>query len=353
MRLFRKLGRRLGNLSTDFLRSDRFVISQGSIFVRSQAETKRISSLLSERWPQAGRGTAYIRLFEFGQTREISVLISGIGRFGNSIVQVNNAVAIALALQANCVLFFRYDAIQNVSVVLPASILMGPIRPLSSRPQNPQLICKTDGIFPEGILFDPCSTISQGVSSRLREALGIDLAPTRNLDNALTIHLRSGDVFSENPHSAYGQPPWAFYLRILKSRKWEEVVLVSEDTKNPNWTAIRDWCKLNSMTIRLAGGEFQQALKALLQARNLVLSRGTFASSAALLAPGKKRLYFFGTNPDSLICASSHEVFRVSDQSGEYTASVLSKNWKNTEAQLNLMKTFPLSKVSQPTLFTR
>ena len=55
--------------------------------------------------------------------------------------------------------------------------------------------------------------------------------------NSLVIHLRGGDIFCRG-HYAYVQPPISFYEKIIESRSWEKVYLISEDTRNPCYNAI-------------------------------------------------------------------------------------------------------------------
>eukprot|EP01031_Cornospumella_fuschlensis_P033697 gene33697-40763_t len=58
--------------------------------------------------------------------------------------------------------------------------------------------------------------------------------------DSLVVQLRSGDVFSSNPHPLYYQPPLAMYEYILGLREWRQVIFVtSEETlyelTNPVW----------------------------------------------------------------------------------------------------------------------
>lgn len=45
------------------------------------------------------------------------------------------------------------------------------------------------------------------------------------------IHFRGGDIFSNNPHKAYVQPPLSYYKNIVKNYK--NVKLICEDKSNP------------------------------------------------------------------------------------------------------------------------
>ena len=49
----------------------------------------------------------------------------------------------------------------------------------------------------------------------------------------LYIHIRSGDIFINNPNIYYSQPPLCFYQNILYNYKFKYVYIISVDTKNP------------------------------------------------------------------------------------------------------------------------
>ena len=52
-------------------------------------------------------------------------------------------------------------------------------------------------------------------------------------ENDLLIHIRSGDIFSRNPHPGFVPPNFSFYKNIITSRDWNNVYLLAEDTINP------------------------------------------------------------------------------------------------------------------------
>jgi hypothetical protein len=58
-------------------------------------------------------------------------------------------------------------------------------------------------------------------------------------DESLMIHIRSGDIFSENPHHSYKQPPVAFYEKVFERRYWPQIIFVTsvedEELINPIW----------------------------------------------------------------------------------------------------------------------
>ena len=51
-------------------------------------------------------------------------------------------------------------------------------------------------------------------------------------ENDLLIHLRSGDIMGKG-HYGYLQPPLSFYIKVIESKKWENIYLLTERDNNP------------------------------------------------------------------------------------------------------------------------
>ena len=48
----------------------------------------------------------------------------------------------------------------------------------------------------------------------------------------LYIHIRSGDIFKNYFHSNYAQPPLCFYSKLLKTFKFQKVIIIAKDSYN-------------------------------------------------------------------------------------------------------------------------
>ena len=68
------------------------------------------------------------------------------------------------------------------------------------------------------------------IINKLRTQFTIIDYPKHN-NNDIVIHIRSGDIFSNKPDSFYLPPPLSFYVNILKNKKFDKIILVSEDKK--------------------------------------------------------------------------------------------------------------------------
>lgn len=106
-------------------------------------------------------------------------------------------------------------------------------------------------------------------------------------DTTLVIHIRSGDVFSNNPPNTFVQNPLSFYLNIIKN--YEEILVVTEkDMKNP----IINQLKKNKKVL-IQATTLQNDISTLLRAKNLVSSGvGSFCPSIALCSKNLKKFYY-------------------------------------------------------------
>ena len=63
-------------------------------------------------------------------------------------------------------------------------------------------------------------------------------------ENALVVHIRSGDIFDNNTeHHKYGQPPCNYYLDAISMRNWSKVIVIAEDRKNPCGSDLVSWAQ--------------------------------------------------------------------------------------------------------------
>jgi hypothetical protein len=166
------------------------------------------------------------------------------------------------------------------------------------------------------------------------------------LDKQITIYLRSGDIFAGPSEPDYGQPPWAFYEKVLEYREWSAVELVAEDHGNPNHGLILKWCEQKGLKVTERGETLSDAIDAVVNSSNLVSARGTFVPSLVFLSEGPKNIFQFHDRANPLTCRKGLTILRVTDKSGDYISSVMSRNWVNSEAQRKLMVTYPIDSLS-------
>lgn len=321
----------------------------GGLYVRSTKASKLLQNQLNAELSPAPKGTAFLRWpyraknpAQHKSVATVAVLIAGVGRFGNSVLQVLNSYRIASILGSTTVYYFHYSAIKNRATALTGGIEM--IRfslNLPSRPRAPRVIWKTHAMVGQKVLVDPCSGPSQVISQNLQAAVLPGYKKGKTRESVLTIHLRSGDIFWDSPHNSYGQPPFAYYKQILESRNWALVEIVSEDSSNPCHELITTWCKQAGVRARALGEDFETALTSLARAQHLVAGSGTFVPAITYLFPLQRNVYTFEYSKSELYCAENVIVFTIRDRLGTYTREILSNNWRNLPWQRQLMADYP------------
>jgi hypothetical protein len=334
------------------LRGQRVFPAYGGLYVESTQITHDMRTRIEEKWPSAVEGKAYKRLslpaVRGEEAPRLAVLISAVGRFGNAVMQSANAVFLSQYLRARDTLYFRFDAIHHSSISMTEEVTFRQIPLWRDRQKAPHIIWRTDAIYRGGLIFDPCEPKAQELAAALRVSLSVRGAP-RVPEGHLTIHLRGGDVFGPDPHRDYGQPPLAFYLKVLESHSWKGVILVTEDDSNPCQDGIEDWCKTRSTPVLMRGKtSVNEAVEILGAAASVVLSNGSFGPAALFLNPRIRTVFFFGESPHPLLCSQGADVYGVGDSTGAYTRLVMAGNWSNDSDQRSLMMSYPATSLGNP-----
>ena len=335
------------------MRGDNTFVSFGALYIKSGSTSGILAAQITEAIPNAPGGDAFLRWGKKPHDgSRIGVLITGVGRMGNSIIQTLNALMIARALHSDTVLYHLFASIGNHDLILDSRITARKTRlRWSGKQRHPDVIWRTYAMTPAGMLSDPC--VPELETARL--SLGEHLAPDAigpehpGQDRALTVYLRSGDVFAARPEKNYAQPPWAFYEKILALEKWETVRLVSEDGTNPVHGQIVNWCAARGVELVQLGSDLAETVAEIARSKFLVNARGTFLPAILFLSQAKRTVFQFHEQPSSLLCRKDTSFFSVYDTNGEYVSALMSKNWKNTKYQRDLMVTYPASYLSDVT----
>lgn len=168
--------------------------------------------------------------------------------------------------------------------------------------------------------------------------------PTNDQVFDLAIHIRSGDIFSPGGrHRSYGQPPLAYYIKILNSFNFSNIAIVYEDLKNPVIPHVVKHAKSKCNQVSEFSGTLNDDLGILLRASNVVTGRGTFMQGLVAISSRVRNVFTFNGgfkpwgNPVNLI--------DIMDVSGEYSQHVLNDNWYNTKEQIDLMLNYPASQL--------
>lgn len=158
------------------------------------------------------------------------------------------------------------------------------------------------------------------------------------IENTLFIHIRSGDIFENDIHPAYVQPPVSFYKYIIKNNDYAQIIIVSENFSNP---CIKILLEEYPNIILLKSNNQLDDVSVLMQSRNFVCGFGTFGYSNAFLNKNIKKLYipkycdiFFDNSITQfkIIKININNYIKIGD-------------WKATSEQLDLMKTHSIDDI--------
>ena len=339
-------------LKLALFRGNKMFLSFGALYIRAPELDHEILEAIQTDLATPPAGQAFLRWGR--KTRaphKIALLVTGIGRLGNSVIQVLNIRALAAVLKAPFGLYHRFDAIRNTSLELTPGITLRKIPAFrSSAIHAPRIIWRTYALDSEIPLTPPCDSGSSPVREALRTVMVTeDVLVSPSSQESLTVYLRSGDVFSGHPEPHYGQPPWAFYERVLEFKEWASVELIAEDRANPNYELIVNWCQERGIGLSETGGTLDEAIRSIVKSRNLVSARGTFVPSLVYLSDGPKVIFQFHDERNPLMCREELTLWRVSDHEGDYVSSVMSRNWENSAAQRALMVSYPKTSLSDVT----
>lgn len=174
----------------------------------------------------------------------------------------------------------------------------------------------------------------------LRPLINLNLNATAYQKQDLVIHIRSGDIFI-TPHPGYGQPPLAFYQKVVRSKQWNTVRVVFEDRLNPVITPLLDWLPHHCGQVEVVSGNLKDDLEVLLRARAIACGRGTFIRGISALSRNLKKVYHWHDESFNAWGNRRLKVFRVVDGAGTYIKAICQGNWQNTTEQQQLMVTYP------------
>ena len=161
-------------------------------------------------------------------------------------------------------------------------------------------------------------------------------------DNDVVIHIRSGDIFSTNPHQVYIMPPLSYYIEIINNNNFKNIYLIAEDTLNPCINALLNMYpniifKMNTL---------DDDIKMILSSPNIVASFGTFINALLCFTDYTKTLYRISYSyENNRICNPENKIKVIIKNLKEYYIKMYP--WKNTEEQYNIMLTYGMDELLQ------
>lgn len=265
-------------------------------------------------------------------------------RFGNALLQLADAYNIARQLGARKIYHRGYSFLNEVALINGIKFVKG----VPNAAEN-YLI---GDFYQNTTLLDLCPdkidrwAIVHAMTEHMNLRLS-DEARSFEDANSLFIHLRSGDIFKKTPpHRDYGQPPLAFYTKIIRSQPWGKVHLVFEDQFNPVIPALQHFLSESGIPYETHSGDIHHDIEVLLRAKNLVIARGTFIYPILCISKYIDQVFYFEVDEHSLwgLQNSPIHFHKCTDLGDTYRATILTE-WKNNTEQNALMLDYPESQI--------
>lgn len=278
-----------------------------------------------------------------------------LGRTGNNLVQVRNAIAVAVKTNIGSVLTAGELAISGRPIFTREIIVSGDMSAPKKRADQDKhsqnfILVEADWFRPpKGIQVssDQLSEAQEIIVSALFSAMGI-ANPLLDKEKCV-IHYRTGDVFGPEPHKRYGPPPHSYYLALLRKWNLNEVTLVCEHPKEPVVLSLIEQLEAAQISVFAGKRTLQEDILHILSCTHLVSSQGTFSISLGSLNPHLTHFGYFESShghefwhPMSPSCRK----WVVSDKSGLFSRQIHHANWRNTEQQSDLVRNYPISNLS-------
>ena len=231
------------------------------------------------------------------------ILQGWFGRLGNNIIQIGNMIDIAILHKHN-IRFKITHPLFDLQV----------IEDYFSKFNNKNIITDKCDFFYSRIQHGD----NQEKIRLLKKSFRIKNVNKLPEDH-LIIHLRSGDIFSQNPHPNYVPPPLSYYIKNIDKDKHKKIIILCEDNKNPILDKLLEIYENSSHQIN----NLEDDIRLLLGATSVIYSVGTFAHSVLSMSNNIKHIY--GKTSDN-------------EELNEYY--LLNKPWKNTKLQREYMMSY-------------
>ncbi len=255
-------------------------------------------------------------------------------KFGNAILQLTNAIAVARQLGVRKIYHRGFAFLRDDAQIDEIALLRG-------APSRENYLASS--FFPNALLETLCPMMVPRYQIARQLAPWLTLQQQRS-DAGSTrrhgyIHIRSGDIFAmATPHPLYGQPPLSFYTSIIRRERWDKVVLVFENRLNPVIDPLLAFLMAEHIPYEIQSRNLDEDTARLLEAENIVIGRGTFVYPMLCISDNVRRVFCFESDSAEEwgLDQSPIQFIRVSDQTGGYRDTVM-KRWLNNAEQRALM----------------
>jgi hypothetical protein len=180
---------------------------------------------------------------------------------------------------------------------------------------RPRVDGSSDYFYESGVAEEargghPCPTLYYYMRPALRAAAAYAALPRAlgcpagvDFGRTLVAHVRGGDIFGDDTHYGYGQPPLAYYLAAWERSALPTLLVLSEDAGSPITQALSMLARAlpasggRSVVVQQSGSRFERDLAPMVCAQHLVVSE-TSLNRVILANNAQARPPFASLAPD-------------------------------------------------------
>jgi hypothetical protein len=279
---------------------------------------------------------------------QVGLNITGILRFSNFLIQLTNAIYYASEIGIRHIYLPDNERVRNL---LPHSteFLIQKYSIIVSIGEQPVGTC-LEGLFFHSHTFRLGDKPSvRSFANEFREHCGFETVADKSQDGMLTIHIRSGDIFENDIHPSYGQPPLSFYLMAIAHYGPKQITLVFENESNPVIPALISYLKNLSLPFCIQSScNLREDIAVLTNAQALVIGTGTFANGIIALSTLIRQVYTLNEPLSPWWQGTDSSLINtvIVDAVGEYTSALLMNNWCNTSEQRKMMLSYGIANLA-------
>ena len=261
------------------------------------------------------------------------IINTWVGGLGNNIIQVVNSILIAYKFKhkfikmpkdTNKFNWYHKKYLTLYNVIFKDIII-------TEFEQNKKII--SNNFFSRRKLFEKLN-IKKDYNIPLTKILKLIKIPIKRIksnNNDLIIHIRSGDVFTYQPHAGFYQPPLNYYKKIINLKKWDNIRIIAQDNNNP---VIPELIKLYP-NIKLKFQTLIEDISYIIGSKNICFGKGSFISSLLLFNSNLVNIYY----PE--YCERYINDYLDCNKTITKLPNYI-KIWKNTIEQKKIMLTYKL-----------
>lgn len=277
------------------------------------------------------------------------------GAFGNCLLQYATAFMLAKKLNISTIILSSRD---RSSLVTPGEsflidgILFADKNLFNDSGHN--VLCGQFFDFSQ-LNFSATEFTPSAVSRFTKEFVRLAMPSIRLKDrdqcwsDILSIHIRSGDIFSTWVDPNYVQPPLSFYTKIIKrlrdERKIRSVMLVYENRMNPVIEILEQYLLKNLIPYTVQSGKLNEDINALISQKYLAFGFGTFGLGICMLSEKIDTVFCFssGFSQGYEFLETVDKYVETIDKDGRY---IRPGEWDNSETQRFAMINYPEKSLS-------